>query len=142
MSSVSTADVIRNANPDVAYENQVFTEPFDIEAQALQIETANKVGWPLADAFIIIQGLNATFAQLGTLHAFGAVDALKGLRVVANLDAQINDLLGLLVESEGRDPEAVQGALKEYAVKYKAIATKYFPKPSAEVESPSTAPQN
>jgi hypothetical protein len=122
----------------VSYEDIVFTEPFDIEAQALQKATAAKVGWRLADAFLTITLLEREFAALGTLHS-NRVPLADVVPVITHIDQGINHLIGLLVEAEGLSHEEIDVALAEYKPQHKALTDKYFaPVPVL----PSTAPQN
>jgi hypothetical protein len=122
----------------VSYEDIVFTEPFDIEAQALQKATAAKVGWRLADAFLTIALLEREFAALGSLHS-NRVPLAESVPVVTRIDRSINHLVGLIVEAEGRSHEEIDVALIEYKTQHKALTDKYF---SVVNITPSTAPQN
>lgn len=151
MATVSTAKEVRESNPEVAYEDQVFTEPFDIEVQAIQKATAAKVGWRLADAFLYFALVQKGFGALGKLH-FNADVVRDALPVIVRLDTDISGILTLLIAAEGKDIETTWADLNSYLAQFKATNAKYFPKVAAAVvnveddivqtSAASLAPQN
>lgn len=144
MATVSTAKEVRESNPEVAYEKQVFTEPFDIDTQALQVETAAKVGWKLTDAFLAFTIIKRGFGKLGTLHANAGV-GFEALPVIVSLDHYISFIVSLLADAEGLDNEKVWAELKVYSAKIKALNVKYDSRVEdniVQTSAASLAPQN
>jgi hypothetical protein len=145
---MSSARTAREAQPDVKYEDVVFTNPFDIEAQALQKSVAATWGWPVADAFLAVVLIERSFAALAGIHKQYGVPLSASLGVIAGLDEDINSLVSAFYSatkfSEERK-EAFGVALAEYRKANKTLSDKYFGSDAdfvVQTNSPSVAPQN